>query len=782
MKIRTKLLAGASFLAIIPVVAATLFIGSSAVNSSRSALEAQIKNQLISLRDATAANIEKDFDTLSKQLISLSATNAAITAMEDLSRSFGRHKMYMRRVIPEEEQKAALATFYDQRILPSLREASGGQLAPDWSGQNILAKLPAPNIALQHAYLKDNETQLNSLRSLDRSKYDSTYDGSHAYHHPSFRRFLEDFHLSDILLIDKETGTVAYSVEKRIDFATSLHDGPFADSVLARVYKKARDSQNPDAVFVEDIHPYLPFGNQPALFMASPIINAEKQPIGVLVFQMSLARINQVMTHQANWAEAGLGESGETYLLGSDGIFRSEPRPLLEKKAEFLQFVQEAGTIAPEHKQEILRLGSSIGHHRIETDAAQALQRGESGFGQFSNYLGNDVLSAYKPLSIHGLNWSIVSDISSDEAFHSVAGLTNEITGKSIATIIIALLLGVTCGGALVITIIRPLRSTIAILKDIAEGEGDLRQRLTRKEDDELGEVSYWFNTFTAKLQTMLSGFGHNVDSLQQAARELDAVSHSTRNSIAQQHEEIQQAASAVTEMSASEQETLGNINQAAEKAGTTREASQVGADVIQKSRQSMQELSTQVAEASTVILQLSSDSEKISDVLGVIETIANQTNLLALNAAIEAARAGETGRGFAVVADEVRTLAQKTQSSTQQIQEIITSLQAGSSAAVTAIEKSQACTDVATSLSDAVKEAFDTLQTGIAEVNNINLSIASTAEEQAMTINEVDRNIHNISDHSAHTSESADKIAHASHALSELAKEIKTNVSAYKV
>jgi len=779
MKIKTKLLLGTSLLAIVPVFISALFIGYGSITSSQKALSLQVENQLISIRDATANNIENYFKTLRSQIITHSSSTEAVDALAALGRGFGRHKMYLRQDTTEDQQKESLVNFYNTQFNPTYEKVNNTK---NKDGATYIAKLPAANIAVQFSYLSENPNQPGKKHHFEQSTFGSTYDGSHGYYHPNFRLFLEEFGLYDIFLVDNETGNVVYSVYKEIDFATSLIDGAFANSGLGQAFRLAKNSSTKNAVFITDSHPYTPSYEAAAMFISSPIFDSENNSSGVLIYQIPASRINDVMTHYSKWEEVGLGVSGETYLVGPDKTLRSESRYMIENQSEYLEGLKALGSQQPGVLEKISQQNSGLGLQSIESIGVEEAIDGLSGFKQFRNYQDQSVFSAYKPLNIQGLNWAILSEITTDEALSSITNLKYEITLTAFVSIMAAFLLGSISGFLLIKSIINPINNTVILLQDIAQGEGDLRQRLDRSENDELGDLSKWFDLFISKLQTMLASMGGSVSTLVSASENLSQASGNTKTSILTQHNEIQQAASAITQLSASAQEVLGNIQTAADKAQATLILSEKGEAIVRESQHSNKQLAGQVDHASDVIDQLSQDTNEITSVLTVIENIAEQTNLLALNAAIEAARAGESGRGFAVVADEVRTLAQRTQESTRQIQDIINRLKAGSKNAVDAMLISKESSNVAVGLADSVQLAFNNINQSVDEISEINTLIASTSEEQSTTIDEIDRNINNIADLSTDTNQETESITNSSVELSALASEIKTALSAYKV
>jgi len=779
MKIKTKLILGTSLLAIVPVFISAILIGYGSITSSQKALSLQVENQLISIRDATANNIENYFKILHSQIITHSSSTESVDALDALKRGFGRHRMYLRQSATEDEQKQSLLNFYTTQFNETYQQINNKQ---NQDSADYIANLPSANIAVQYAYLSENQNAPGKKHHLDQSEFGSSYDGAHGYYHPNFRLFLEEFGLHDIFLIDNETGNVVYSVYKQIDFATSLTDGVFSDSGLGQAFRLAKGSTTKNAVFITDSHAYTPSYEAAAMFISSPVFDSDNKPSGVLIYQIPASRINEVMTHGSKWEEVGLGVSGETFLVGSDKTLRSESRYMIEGQGEYLEGLKRLGSQSPEMLEKMAQQKSGLGLQVIESIGVEEAMKGQSGFRQFMNYQNQQVFSAYKPLKIQDLNWAIMSEITTEEALSSITSLKSEITITSVVSIILAFLLGSVSGFFLIKSIIQPINKTVILLQDIAQGEGDLSQRIDRSEKDELGELSQWFDLFISKLQTMFTSIGESVSTLVSSSENLSRVSENTKTSIVNQHNEIQQAASAITQMSASAQEVLGNVQAAADKAQTTLKLSEEGEGIVRDSQHSNKELASQVDHASEVINQLSEDTNEITGVLTVIENIAEQTNLLALNAAIEAARAGESGRGFAVVADEVRTLAQRTQESTRQIQDIINRLEIGSKNAVDAMVRSKESSSVAVELAGSVQLAFNNINQSVREISEINILIASTSEEQSATIDEIDRNINNIAGLSTDTNQDAESIANSNVELSTLATEIEKALSAYKV
>ncbi|WP_309678096.1 methyl-accepting chemotaxis protein, partial [Pseudomonas sp.] len=258
--------------------------------------------------------------------------------------------------------------------------------------------------------------------------------------------------------------------------------------------------------------------------------------------------------------------------------------------------------------------------------------------------------------------------------------------------------------------IARPLKQMVAMLDDIAKGEGDLTRRLTSDRADELGAIAKGFNTFLAKLQVMITQVVTSVQSVSDSSEHTADIAIRTNIGVHKQMAEIDQVATAVHEMTATAQDVARNATQAAQAASHADQAAAQGKQIVRDTSNSIGVLAIEIGKAVGVVQTLAKDSENINAILTAIRGIAEQTNLLALNAAIEAARAGEQGRGFAVVADEVRNLAQKTQKATEEIQTMIQQLQQGTRDVVRVMEDSQNRTDESVQHAAKAAEALETI------------------------------------------------------------------------
>ncbi len=331
-------------------------------------------------------------------------------------------------------------------------------------------------------------------------------------------------------------------------------------------------------------------------------------------------------------------------------------------------------------------------------------------------------------------------------------------------------------------SIVRPVCLASLRMQDIAEGEGDLTQRLEVNGSDEVAQLSANFNRFVERVQQLVSQLAGATTQLAAASEELSATSVETNNHITRQQSETDQVASAMHEMTATAQTVAQNAADAADAAASADSEARNGHQVVSQTIDAIRLLVADVENATTVIHELESDSGDIGKVLDVIRGIAEQTNLLALNAAIEAARAGEQGRGFAVVADEVRTLAQRTQQSTQEIHQMIERLQNAAASAVRVMTEGQARAQGTTEQASQAGASLQTITAAVARINDMNAQIASAAEEQTAVAEEINRNVVNISQSVHHSAEGAGHTAQASDELARLAADLQQRVNQFRI
>jgi len=331
-------------------------------------------------------------------------------------------------------------------------------------------------------------------------------------------------------------------------------------------------------------------------------------------------------------------------------------------------------------------------------------------------------------------------------------------------------------------SILKPLRSIGSSIRDIAQGGGDLTSRLPSKNQAELGVLAAHMNTLLDTLHRMITEIRCIASEVGKETSALASSVEQTKKVSIEQHREVDQVATAMTEMSQTSRETAQNAEQAAAAAMAATSASSRASEAVQQSCDSMKLLGEEIANASHVITEVGQDVENISEILQVIETIAEQTNLLALNAAIEAARAGEQGRGFAVVADEVRNLASKTQGSTEQIQKMISKLQNGSRSAVEVMTESIKRSDLTESSIAHTADLLNEIVDSIGTIRDMNAQIATAAEEQSVVGSDISERVVAISSQTNESSEIASRNESRANNLSQKTRDLEAIVGRFKL
>ena len=328
----------------------------------------------------------------------------------------------------------------------------------------------------------------------------------------------------------------------------------------------------------------------------------------------------------------------------------------------------------------------------------------------------------------------------------------------------------------------KPARRLVSMLDDIAKGDGDLTKRLEVDRADELGAIASGFNAFLDKLQGMIREVVGSVQQVTDASEHTADIAMRTNDGVQRQLSEIDLVATAVTEMTATAQDVARNASQAASAAHNADGSATHGREVVKATSDTIMALSQDIQRAVESVRSLERDSENITGILDTIRGIAEQTNLLALNAAIEAARAGEQGRGFAVVADEVRNLAQKTQSSTAEIQTMIEQLQNGTKETVKVMEQSRSRTDQSVLQAEEADAALTSITQAVSVINDMNNQIASAAEEQSAVAEDINRNVMTIDTVAKSVAKGADEASEASASLTKLAEHQRRLINQFKV
>ncbi len=707
----TLLFLGIGLVPLLLVGGISYLLASAGMNQIMTQVEQETRSKaesiLVGLREAKKQEVQNYFNTIRDQVLALSEDRSMIRAMRQFYFAIADYPA-QRKVNSDQlaKMRRELAAFYRGVFQAEYEKRNGGKQPPV---DQVLRRLDPVAVLLQHAYLFSNPNPLHAKHLLEVADTGTDYDKIHQAYHPMLAGFRKKFGYGDLFLVDDETGRILYSVQKRVDFGTSLLDGPWSDTGLAAVFRQARESDTRDSFFLADYMLYPPDFNEPAAFIASPVFDRGER-IGVLIFQLPADRICQIVAERS-----GLGKTGEILLVGPDFLMRSNSYRKPETHSLIASFRN------PEQG-------------RVETDSAKAaLTEGKSGVLIERDYMGQETITAYTPINLIGFKWALLAKMDTAEAFQTIGEIRQAAASSKASLLGWSLGLGVLISAAVVglglmtaRNITRPLIKLAEFTRQIAQGNLALRCDVEAK--DELGVVIESANQMRDNLYHMVEQLRENVRVLgsasQQMATTADQLTQGSKTALAETSTVagvIRETTGSMQQMAASTQEMSDNVKAVStaveEMSATINEIAQNA----ERSASVAADAARLTDETNAKIGEMGNAAEEIGKVIEVIQDIAEQTNLLALNATIEAARAGEAGKGFAVVATEVKELARQTATATDDIRNRIQRIQVATNDAIGAIGH---ITEV------------------IQNVNEVARAIASAVEEQSITTKEIAQNV----------------------------------------
>ena len=767
--------------------------------SAYSGIEEKSVAQLDAIKTVKAKQLEDYFQLIDNQIATFSEDRMIVEAM----RAFPVAQRTARTdagITADKlsEMKKYLNKYYSGPFAAEYRKRNNDK-QPPLSEQ--FSALDDDSLYLQFQYISNNPNPLGSKENLNDASDNTQYSRLHQTYHPVIRSYLKKFGYYDIFLCDIETGDIVYSVFKELDFSTSLTNGPYSKTNFARAFRLAADSTDRNETFLVDYDNYLPSYEDPASFVSSPIFDGDKK-IGVAIFQIPINRVTAIMNERT-----GLGETGETYAVGSDGMYRNDSR--------FLEQLKVHSTILnPDFK--------------VDTEASRSALAGRSDTKIIKDSRGVPVLSSWCPISVYKgvpgkaepIKWALMSEIDHAEIKQPLGFF--QIAKSGLAWIAIASAIGAAAIYYVAGRITRQANSIKTMLSSIGIGMFDARaEKIT---DDELGEVAVALNAMCDNTLNLIQSNEDRTNvhsSIQSLIKEMENIASGnlavkavvkeditgsiagTVNHMAEQLRLIvQQVQNATYMVTTSADEIAGtsmklsqeNEAQAVRIGDTSKQVlaitdqfqdvarkTEASVQVAQKARETatrgfeavtntvdgMERIREQVQSTSKRIKRLGESSQEIGEIVQLISDIADRTSILALNASIQAAMAGDAGLGFAVVAEEVERLAERSTDATKQISTLIRTIQTETSEAISdmeestreVVEGSQLATQAGHTLAE-INEVSHKLERLIQDVSSSASKQADAAKQIASTMNEI----------CSTTKESAEKSRNATEQVNALA------------
>lgn len=724
--IRSRLLFGSLGLVAIPLLLATAIIGFLADRGATESLTRRASEQLDAIAAVKRGEIGAYFTEVASNLRVIAETPTIRDALRELPAAMAALPEGI--AAPDATRRETLKSYWSGDFEREYKRRNADAEAA------IAARvdaLPADTVAAQYLYVATNPNPLGSKNQLDDAGDGSAYSRVHAVLQPYARNLVERYGYYDVFLVEPQGGRVVFTYFKELDYATSLVDGPWAQTGLAEAFALARDNADRRGVTMADFKPYLPSYNDQAAFVSTPVTDGDVL-LGVLVVQLPVDRVNAVMSFDRKWAESGMGTSGEAYLVGADKVARSISRFLVEDPQNYAGQLRTAG-VAPAVVDEILLRKSNIGLQAVDTRGVADALAGREGVSFYPDYRGVPILGSYAPIDVLGNSWAILAEIDEAEALGPVAEQRRRIALGAAATAGLLLLLGLLVANRLARSINTPIAHIQGVVQKVAAGETEARTRM--ESGDELGVLGRAFdNLLDERVSTLVKAEKENEQLNDSVINIMEAVGQLAMRDLtvkAPVRADVTGAISDAINLMASEtagtlKQVLSYSNQVAQASAKVRERSDEVGAVAERSgaeaQSAAQELSTaaqalraiadqaaranqnaeraiqatgaalgivdatvsgisssreQIRETEKRVKRLGERSQEISSVVGIISQIAERTSVLALNASMQAVAAGDAGRGFAVVADEVKRLAENARQATQQIATLVNAIQA---------------------------------------------------------------------------------------------------------
>jgi serine phosphatase RsbU (regulator of sigma subunit) len=504
-----------------------LVIGFISYKRAKNSLEKQSFEKLTAVREMKASQIQDYFRIIQDQLITSAQNPMIVEAMKEFKS--GYNSICSELKIDEEKLKTLKdkqRNYFETEFLPRINK--------NLEVKTVLEEelSPHPEAAVLHnLYIIDNPNNIGVKHKFVTANDKSSYTKAHVKYHPVIKDFLERFGYYDIFLIDNKTGNIVYTVYKEVDFASSLINGPYRNTNLASAFDAVKEVNDKNQVRLVDYRPYHASYNAPSSFIAAPIFDGDTE-IGVLVFQMPIDKINDIMTNKQQWAQVGLGKTGETYIVAEDYTIRNQSRFLIEDSVNYFKMLMDL-KVDPKTIAKIKNFNSTIGLQEVRTEGTEAALKGVSDTKIFEDYRGVPVLSAYKPLGILNMHWVIMSELDEAEAFAEVYGLRRNMIMAYFALLIMVWATSYYISRQ----ITRPLKELTVDAQELGNGNLDIEIPVGRK--DEIGMLADSFKKMQGSIGKLIGDLRHMNHTLEEKVEERTAEVVQQKNIIEEKQKEI---------------------------------------------------------------------------------------------------------------------------------------------------------------------------------------------------------------------------------------------------
>jgi class 3 adenylate cyclase len=445
---------------------------------ARNLLAEEGYERLTAIRNAQAVAIKETVEQLSDHVMTLSETRMTIDATKRFSEGFNQLQGL------NANQEKALKTYYETIFIPKLKQKTEGEpAAATYYPENPKERY------LKYFYLAEGPAAISTPGN---EKDSGSWGQTFKEYHQRFARLAKLFDYEDIMIADIKSGNIVYSVTKQDDLGTNLLSGPYAESQAAKVFRAVKQSKDPFFLTFSDFEQYKPSYGLTTMFVGTTIFDGDDL-VGALIFQINTGRLDRLMTANRQWKEGGMGESGETYLVGEDSIFRTSPRPFLENPEKYLKLAERQG-VSAEKINLIKKTGTPVLVQPVKTEAARNALAGKTGKASYTDYSGVPVVASYQPIRFGPFDWGLVAKIRRDELFSGIRRLARNLL--LLAAVLIPALTFLTLW--LSRQFVRPIRRLLDATEKISNGDYSIHIPVAA--DDEFGDLATAFNTMSDTL------------------------------------------------------------------------------------------------------------------------------------------------------------------------------------------------------------------------------------------------------------------------------------------